>query len=63
MELDLSEDVKLKDCEQLWLDEKENIMDQLSDLLSDSQRYNLVHLIFIWLIESKSNCLNYYSER
>ena len=63
MELDLSEDVKLKDCEQLWLDEKENIMDQLSDLLSDSQRYNLVHLIFILLIESKSNCLNYYSER
>ena len=63
MELDLSEDVKLKDCEQLWLDEKENIMDQLSDLLSDSQRYNLVHLFFILLIESKSNCLNYYSER
>ena len=63
MELDISEDVKLKDCEQLWLDEKENIMDQLSDLLSDSQRYNLVHLFFILLIESKSNCLNYYSER
>nr|CAG4637459.1 EOG090X0H1B [Ceriodaphnia reticulata]SVE73279.1 EOG090X0H1B [Ceriodaphnia reticulata] len=38
VELDFSSDTKLKECEQLWLVEKENIMQHLPELLSDSQR-------------------------
>lgn len=39
MILDVGENTKLKECEQLWDAEKDSITQKLPDLLSDSHRY------------------------
>jgi hypothetical protein len=36
--LDIGEDTKLKELEQLWFNDKDNIFQNLPDLLSNNQR-------------------------
>nr|CAH0098800.1 unnamed protein product [Daphnia galeata] len=38
LDLDIDEDTKMKECEQLWLSEKDNIITNLTDLLGNNQR-------------------------
>jgi hypothetical protein len=43
LDLDIDEDTKMKECEQLWLSEKDNIITNLPDLLGNNQRFNKIY--------------------